>query len=882
MLTIVIDCKKKNLFEKIKEHISEQTYKNIEVVSEREFFESISQSKKAYIDCAYVLAINDEDYLSVDYCRMLVKKAEDENAEIVTADIAYYDSKNKQYVYSNLSPLRSISINWNNEELNENYEKFSEYTADFGMPYGKIIAKKLLDRICQKDSISNFNELYKEAIKQAESFCNIHGAYYFRRSIVSDTEKKSFFNSVQTPICSAFKEYEQLKKDIAGNTYKVISFDVFDTLILRNLYAPTDLFRFLDSEYYKQFDVKAYTNVEPMRISAENVCRERVFKKNPDYEDITIDEIYAAFSELYHLDAKKVEYIKLREIELEYEFCVPRQTGKELFDLAITSGKKVYITSDMYLPRNVISEILNRNGYKGFSDIFVSSETRIGKYTGNAFKKLPKWVGYKNSEILHIGDNYETDYKKAIDNNIKAFYLPKASDLFWGYGKDVIKGRTAAFVYGVNGSEEDFFLSVSENLGIRSMLSLVINRFYDNPYTGFNSESDFDTDPYYIGYFCLGMHMWAVVDWITSNTEKYNKIHFLSRDGYILKCIYDIMNQEKHTTPSEYTYMSRNIIPLCDILNDGDLWSFREKMVVYEATPKKFVDILKPGLSDQKEERIKNELADKGIDYAKKIEDEENFSCVIKTISKYIDWKGINEYRLKAKEYFCSVFGENECIVDAGYNGRVEASIEELCGIRLDSFYFHTGQDKLYDRKRRYSFNNRTFYFGHPIISYLVREQFVSKVDSSVKKLEFEGDKPKLVFGKIDMDMFSQLVTRTMQNAALEYAKDFKRVFNNYLDYIGYRYGDASRPFDYLCFHGKRTDINIFSSTVFEDDFGVNKRYDLADYWDEWLTKANMQKYDNPDYQIFEKYYLKAERFLPKNSKRRAVVRRMVKLVLGK
>ena len=884
MLTVVVNCKNKTTFEKTKEQLANQTYREIRMMSEQEFVEEIRRAPRAFDGLDYVLAIDDGDSLSVDYCRMLVKKAEDSGADIVTSDIAYYDRKRDKYVYSNLSPLRSICVSWNNQEINDHYDKYGEYTADFGMAYGKLLAKKILEKVCKITPISNFNDLYTEAVKNADSFCNIHGAYYNCHQMTKK-DSTSFFNSITTPICSKYSYYEEMKKAIASDKCKVVSFDVFDTLVLRNVYAPTDLFHLLDREYEKVFELTSYNRFQLMRIAAENVCRKRVFEAHKEFEDITLDEIYDTIADLYNLDYQRLCFLKEKELELEYEFCIPRQTGKELLELAKYSGKKIVCTSDMYLSKEAIQKILVNCDYVGIEDVFVSSETRLGKYTGNVYKLLPVWLNCKKDEIIHIGDNLRTDIEKANANGIKAYHLPKAADLFWGNEMDSVKGASAAYIYGLNGSENDYYCSTRYNFGIRCLLSQVVNKFFDNPFTGFDTESDFDVDPYYIGYFALGMHLWSLAIWIRQNAQNYHKIHFLSRDGYVIKQVYDIINRNVDTAPSEYTYMSRNLIALCDIEKAEDLWSFREKMGVYEASPSKFVKILAPGLSESAVKQIKNEIESDGISYDKAVENEESYSETIKIIQKYVDWKALSSFRHDLKTYLLGVFGSNECMVDAGYNGRVEGAIARLCGIKLDSFYFHIAEDKFYDSQCKYGFSNKCFYNAHPITSYLVREQFISKIDPPIKGIKFDGGIPQIIFGEKDVDIFTEYITGVCQKAAVEYAEDVEKVFGTNIDTIGFRREDASRPFDYLCNHGKDADINIFTCTEFEDEFGLSKSFNLSQYWRENLQKNNIQKMDNrniDDYEIFRKYYLKAERFLPKNSKRRAVVRRFVKLALGK
>ncbi len=832
----------------------------------------------------YFIAINRNDSVSFDYIRMLVHKAKETSCAIVTGDIAYFNGKSQQYEYSNLSPFRSIGEITSKEHIQDLYERYGKCTADIGSVYGKLINSNTMKEIYSGQAVNNIEMIYEDVIATIDSIGIVHGAYYFKHKM-SNEESDSYLNSIKTPISKHFPEYEELKKEIVSNKYKYISFDVFDTLILRNVYEPKDLFRFLDIEYNKLFETCSYTRFSEMRACAEIECRERVFNNHPEYEDVTLDEIYETIHQLYQLDSEKLCLLKEKEIALEERFCIPRNCGRDLYELAKYVGKKIICISDMYLSDSVISKILADNGMNKFDKIFVSSSTRVGKYSGTAFQMLPKWLECSTDEILHIGDNKIADVNKASECGIHSFYLPNVCDLFWGRAGDGYKGESAGYIFGLNGDSRNFFFPTYGNLGLKCMLAQVINKFYDNPFTGFNNDSDFDANPYFIGYFALGMHLWSFTDWITSESKKYNKIHFLSRDGYLMKKIYDVMNTYRKSPKSEYTLMSRNIITLCDMTQKEDLWALREKLAVYTASPNKFFKMFKHAFSEDSTKEYFEKIKKLGLDASKPIKDEKTYSNVIQILQECIDWNMLSEYRSKLKQYFSKIFHDNECIVDAGYNGRVEASIGALCGINLDSFYYHCEKDLLYDRSNRYSFVNRCFYREHPAISYLVREQFISKVAPSIKGIEFEGDEAKLVFGEFEMDQFSELITKTIQNAALDFAKDIMAIFGDMQELIRYRWGDASRPFDYLCNHGKETDIRIFSCTIFEDDFGWEKRFNLADHWLELQSINNVKRADNrhiDDFLIFKKYYLKAERFLPKNSKRRAIVRGLVKFVLRK
>ena len=79
--------------------------------------------------------------------------------------------------------------------------------------------------------------------------------------------------------------------------------------------------------------------------------------------EVTLDEIYQYISDYYDLDIKKLNLIKDKEKEMELHFCNKRDLGYELYLLAKQLKKRVIVTSDIYLPRDVIEAILKKNKY---------------------------------------------------------------------------------------------------------------------------------------------------------------------------------------------------------------------------------------------------------------------------------------------------------------------------------------------------------------------------------------------------------------------------------------------------------------------------------------------------------------------------------------
>ena len=86
--------------------------------------------------------------------------------------------------------------------------------------------------------------------------------------------------------------------------YNYVSFDIFDTLIKRNVNKPSDIFKLTAIEYEKETNVKI-PDFKKLRIEAEIKAREKTKEKEPN-----IDEIYD------NIDIVKTHANRLKQIEI--------------------------------------------------------------------------------------------------------------------------------------------------------------------------------------------------------------------------------------------------------------------------------------------------------------------------------------------------------------------------------------------------------------------------------------------------------------------------------------------------------------------------------------------------------------------------------------
>lgn len=623
-----------------------------------------------------------------------------------------------------------------------------------------------------------------------------------------------------------------------------VSFDIFDTLIARSVYEPRDLFRFLNKDFNELADTDNYIDFAKIRIMCERIARDRLKKEKHGYEDVTLKEIYEAIHTECGIDDSILEALMTKELELEAKLCHRRDAGYELFSLSKKLGKKIICISDMYLPIQFVEQLLDINGYSGIERIYLSSDTRVSKYSGKLFEYVKNDLQItKAQEIVHIGDNWHSDVIKAREAGIRAYRLPKANDMYRGLIDNVYKGELYHNTFGGNRSIVDGVVAKEFSSGIRSMLGIISNKLYDNPNENFDSLTDFNHSPYMIGYAALGMHLLSMVDWLNNSVvdEGYSKIHFLGRDGYLPIEAYKIVYGENPSGHAiEYTPMSRGLIALCDISRPVDAINTFDKKNLYFNTSSSVLDMFSSVIKVEKRSTIEEDCKSIGLDYYSKLEDDEDILKLLRLLAyELIDYELLEAEKDKLREYMNSIFKEGECIFDVGYSGRVESALTTLLGYPIDSFYIHVGEEKCFDRAKKLGFKVEAYYEFQPVCTYLIREQFISELGPSVKGIDLINGKYELIYGTDDCDEQEREITELVQQGALDFIRDYMNVFGEFRSQLNYKRQEASIPWEYFLHRAKEADREIFKSIRFEDRFGENREFNLYEWWSDSMARID-------------------------------------------
>lgn len=296
----------------------------------------------------------------------------------------------------------------------------------------------------------------------------------------------------------------------------IISFDIFDTLILRNIFQPTDIFRILAKFAKDEFDIDDFFQ---KRVEGEKKARDKVKNSEADFQEI--------YDEVEKLCGCNIEKIKQMELQLEMEFSVINPYMMEIWKYASEQKKTIIFISDMYLSSDFIKKLLKKNGYK-VEHLYVSNEYRKNKGSKELYELVGQELNCKKTNWLHIGDNEYSDYKQAKEFGINAYHYKNVSTYY-------------------EGTKE---LSISESVLIGIQNNYLYNGVQENYWNKFGAKNAF---PIYFGF----------AKWLYDLTKEEDNLFFLARDGYIIKKIYDMFcKMDENTIFTNYIYVSRKVLQL--------------------------------------------------------------------------------------------------------------------------------------------------------------------------------------------------------------------------------------------------------------------------------------------------------------------------------
>jgi len=649
----------------------------------------------------------------------------------------------------------------------------------------------------------------------------------------------SYFYNVSTAYDN---RYNDLIRKVTDEETAVLSLDIFDTAVMRPFYNPTDLFYFLD-EKFKEIAPNERRSFHKLRVRAEKLVRDKVlYCKRPSQDDITLDQIYDKISEISEISTDKLDILRKEEEKLEIRYCYRRKSIYNLYEAALHCGKKVYFTSDMYLSSETIKGILDKNGYKKYDGLLVSSEEDASKRTGKLYKVLIDKTKAVPESIMHLGDNWDTDVTRAQEKKIDAHFYPSALNCILYNISDIKTTHSCCPFKEPTGNMFNYEKAV-EFLGTRSALAVAANRIYDDPYICFNEWTEVNCSPSFLGGYALGMHILGFVKWFTDKAieEKYDRLLFIARDGYLPMKAYEILKSAYSDAPEAvYLYTSRKAGFAAGIKHEEELFSLYENIDAGSCTIKKFLELIAP-VTDKVDEKSMH-LA--SFDENDVFKDYADFCRFIRFIIRNGYSKQKNDsYQSKLKEYFTPFLSGKTACVDIGYSGRTQEVLHRVTGDVTDAFYVHTNDGNCAECSRENGFRVFSYYDATPSITGGAREVLFSKCTPSCTGYDTEGEEVKPIFEKDRTEFPTRFVIEETHRAVLQFVSDFTEFFGDSIKIMEMRSSDVSYPYEYFLSTLTDADSKMFSCIAFEDDMWAGRTMTLSDYWKECIRYHKIMPY---------------------------------------
>lgn len=316
-------------------------------------------------------------------------------------------------------------------------------------------------------------------------------------NIISENQLESdYFNKSIDDVKNVYKNYE------------CISFDVFDTLIMRKTLYPVDVFQIVDKKA-KENNIY-FGDFYSLRTEAE---RELNLEKSPK-----IIDIYNRCQEKEHFSDEIKEKLMKLEIETEREVLIPRTEMVDLLKWLVSKDVDVYLLSDMYLNKEILEPILNNFGIQGYKKLMVSCDYGKSKCNGlyNYYLDLTKKEKY-----LHIGDNYEADGNMAKLNGLDTYSIKSSIDMMDLSNLRILKKY-----------DNDF--------RSRCIIGNFISNVLNNPFAFYKTEGKISIDNNYdFGYSLIGPFIFTFIEWMLGQVkkEKIDTLLLSARDGFIINKI---------------------------------------------------------------------------------------------------------------------------------------------------------------------------------------------------------------------------------------------------------------------------------------------------------------------------------------------------------
>lgn len=537
----------------------------------------------------------------------------------------------------------------------------------------------------------------------------------------------------------------------------VYSFDLFDTLVCRTVQNPSVVFQFLENYEDVRYQNSVFKLIGFRKLRA---LSEKIARKLSSEEEVTLDEIYNILKRF----VKNIDAIKEKEISYEMLVLYPIDKNLNVLRELLEDGQECCITSDMYLPIDIIKNIIYKKlGIKNIK-IFLSSDLMLTKHNGTIFKYIKNYYNTDYISIKHFGDNPYSDIE-----------VPSS--------------------LGINVEKID-----NENIFIKS------KNFFKQLKP---IREDRDADVFYeLGFYLAGPCAWTTAKWMAKDLESANikKVFFGARDGYLFEKFFKSISD----IPTSYFKISRSSL-------------FLPSFAIYDT----YHHLLFESGTAVNSAEFFYRLGLQCPDYLKHLTPSKHQEEFIKYLLK-IKFFDQCQVQLESLVFYLSSIGfEGDlAFFDLGWRGSLQSVLQDILKEKTKIYGYYFGlTDKIVstpNHKAYFFYKNKNLKRKINLRQSLAFFEYLfTEPVQSLKRINTSSD------GEIEFEYVENEDTNDMLNARkkiMKGAEDFKKVIDNLNDYLDigeeqYSKYIEEQVLDYICNPPKQV-VDAFKTIDHSASFG--------------------------------------------------------------
>lgn len=341
---------------------------------------------------------------------------------------------------------------------------------------------------------------------------------------------------------SAGPEYSASLQAVVETKASHVSFDLFDTLVVRPATEPNDILFLGDRKFTD--DLATAVRFSNARAGAIEALRASDRINGIEKSEYHLTDVYSFIQDRLRWSPQVADEMVAFERDLEAKMLRGRRFCIGLAILAMRLGKQVGIISDTLYSAEEIQSLISRHLPFTPDFLFASADHNATKRDGALFDIALHSLGIPPAQLLHIGDDANSDVRVPERRGIQSLHIPSTMQ-----GAAKTRSLGAAWA------------GFRQERGLKVIRGMVANRFFDLP-GAYPSASASLGSAYSVGYGVSGPALLAWTVWIArqARLRHYDHVAFMSRDGHVPHGIYERLRASDPTLPSsQYLLGSRRI-----------------------------------------------------------------------------------------------------------------------------------------------------------------------------------------------------------------------------------------------------------------------------------------------------------------------------------